>query len=106
MDDKKPPNPNGKKGGEKHQNKTSETAAKIEAKDLIAKKELEVDTPQGKKTKRYVDVAALDLDRKVVELYQVGKTNKNGTPVKREQEAIADIEAVLKMKVQFLDYNE
>jgi hypothetical protein len=37
----------------------------------------------------------------MVEIHQVGRTNKNGTPVSRERKAIADIEKATGMKVIF-----
>jgi hypothetical protein len=35
---------------------------------------------------------------------QVGKVDKEGNPVKREQEAIEDIEAHTNLSVKFLNY--
>jgi len=37
-------------------------------------------------------------------IVQIGKTNKNGEPVKREKEAIKDIEKATGVKVEFYDY--
>lgn len=63
-----------------------------------------------KKT-RIVDVGALLIKRvkdvitlKWLKIAQIGKTDKNGNPVKREQEAIEEIEAASGIKVQFYDY--
>ncbi len=39
-----------------------------------------------------------------LKIIQVGKTNQDGTPVKREQEAIEDIEEHTDIKVTFIDY--
>jgi hypothetical protein len=38
----------------------------------------------------------------LIEIYQVGRTNKNGTPVKRERKAMADIENATNIKVIFI----
>jgi hypothetical protein len=103
--EKKIPNPFGKKGSLKHQEKTQEIADEIERNNLVPKRELEIVTPAGKKKKRFVDVAALDLKKSVVALYQVGKTKKNGSPVKREAEAIEDIETAVNLKVNFCNFN-
>jgi hypothetical protein len=37
-------------------------------------------------------------------IIQVGRTNSSGKPIKREQEAIKDIEKATGIKVEFYDY--
>jgi hypothetical protein len=37
---------------------------------------------------------------------QIGKADKNGKPVKREQEAIEDIEKHTNLKVKFVNYED
>jgi hypothetical protein len=81
---KKVPNPNGRKGGELHQKKTKEIK-------------------DGKS--RFADIVAINSDGDIEEIYQVGKQNKNGKPVKRERDAMDDIEKMSGMKVIFRPYN-
>ena len=45
----------------------------------------------GEKNKRFADIIAKYRYNMIKEIYQVGKINKNGTPVKREVRAINDI---------------
>ncbi len=100
---KKIPNPNGKKGGEKHQKGIREVAKNIEDKDLEAIREKYFKNPDGKS--RYADVVAFNKTGDIEEIHQVGKQNKNGTPVKRERDAMADIEKLSNKKVNFHPYN-
>lgn len=102
-DKKKVPNPYGKKGGKKHQNRIDEIEKGIDNKGLIPDKEHAVEIKNGKK--RYVDIAGLNQDGDIEELHQVGKQNKNGTPVSRERKAIKDIEKATGKKVFFHPYN-
>ena len=103
---KKTPNPNGKKGGEQHQEKVQEIVDDLLENDFTTQKEFYVKTPIGKKRGRFVDVAGFKLPTNESKLVQVGKTNKNGKPVKREQEAIQDIEQATGLKVDFEDYKK
>ncbi|CAA9203029.1 hypothetical protein FLACOL7796_04575 [Flavobacterium collinsii] len=86
---KKVPNPNGKNGGQKHQEKINEYGKKLEQKGYEVTKERRVNTEGGHKNTRYTDITA-KKDGKTVNV-QVGKQNKNGTPVARERRAIEDI---------------
>lgn len=75
--------------------------------DIEVGKEVPVFTPNSKTHKqRIIDVAAygINLPTRYVKAVQVGKTNKDGTPVKREQEAIEDIETHTGIQVVFVDY--
>ena len=102
---KKIPNPNGKKGGEAHQNvinniKASRTNGTIEY-------EVKCNTPKGDKKYRYAD-AVERVDGEIVNIYQVGKVSKNGLPVSRESKAIADIMEAPDYNgapINFLPYN-
>jgi len=104
-------NKNGKKGSEKHQdvqNKELEKAKK-EYKGKKVKTEVVVPTPNGLRENRVADVGVYSWIRnmfhmKFHKIIQIGKTNKDGTPVKREQKAIEDIEAHTGIKVTFIDY--
>jgi len=105
MENKKVPNPWGKKGSPEHQNAVTAIENEIFANDMLPITEYEVLTPAGKKTKRFVDVAAIDRQSlELIELYQTGLTNKNGEPIKRERDAIEDIENAKGIKVIFRPY--
>jgi RHS repeat-associated protein len=105
--DKKVPNPNGKKGGPEHQQKTEEVVKDMQDRGLETETEKKVNTPDGEKSYRYVDAVGKDPETgEVVEQHQVGKENKNGTPVAREQRAKKDIEDATKTPVQFHPYNK
>lgn len=85
---KKINNPDGKKGGEKHRAKIKEVAENTEKRGFIVQFEFFVEVVKGIKN-RFVDIAAFDKKtRKLAELHQIGVCNKNGTPVKRERNAI------------------
>jgi hypothetical protein len=88
---KNPPNPNGKRGGALHQELIKKVREMIQNRGNKSRAEQRVDTPDGKKKSRYVDEAELDKDDNVVRYHQVGKQNKDGTPVKRERDAMDDI---------------
>ena len=85
---KKVPNPNGKKGGAAHQS----TIASIQPSRTggTMNYEKRFVTPNGSKGCRYADAVDVVVG-KVVAIHQVGKVNKNGTPVIRESQAIEDI---------------
>ena len=82
------PNPNGKKGGTAHQN-TINSIEKTNANGKI-QYERKYDTPNGYKQRRYADAVEI-VDGEVTKIHQVGKVNKNGTPIMRESKAIDDI---------------
>ena len=85
---KKVPNPYGKKGGPLHQNKINSIKPTQAAGEINY--EFRYDTPGGIKNYRYADAVEM-VDGKITKIHQVGKLNKNGTPVIRESKAIADI---------------
>lgn len=106
-------NLNGKKGSKKHQDvQESEFQKTIEeykeVSEILVKTEVPVQTFNGKKMLRVVDVAAYSTNNEnhvdYHKIVQVGKTDKNGEPVKREKEAIEDIEKHAHIKVTFVDY--
>lgn len=99
-------NPNGKKGGDAHQ----ATVGNIEPMSNGGRieKEVKFDTPGGYKNYRFADAVEIDSEGEVIRIYQVGKMNKNGTPVKRERLAIEDImnsDDYSGVKIYFLPYN-
>lgn len=70
-------------------------------------KEHRVPTPGGKKGHRDVDVVGVEpRTGKVVEMHQVGKQNKNGSPVKRERDAMDDVEGAEGMRPEFHPYDK
>ena len=106
MSKKKVPNPNGKKGGEAHQNKTDEVEKKIIQRKLNPVREIYKRKTDKNGKSRYIDIGAEDKKTgDLVEAHQIGKQNKNGTPVKRERDAMEDIEKLSGIKVTFHPYN-
>ncbi len=106
-------NPNGKKGSQKHQEVQDAEYEKTQAeysecKDVKVKKEIPISTPNGKKTSRVADIAAFSREKPLefFKVIQIGKVDKHGNPVKREQEAIEDIEAHTNIKVKFVNYED
>jgi len=90
-------NPNGKKGGIPHQNKTADVLKDLEKKsgyEIVT--EYKILTPRGKKPFRVVDIAVIK-NGKLVAVHQIGKTLKDGLkPVARERAALKDLREVLK----------
>ena len=106
-------NPNGKKGSQKHQDvqNTEFDKTKDEYSDrpeVKIQKEIPISTPNGKKTSRIADIAAFSTEKPLefFKVVQIGKIGKDGKPVKREQEAIEDIEAHTNLKVKFVNYDD
>ncbi len=97
---KKVPNPYGKKGKQDHQDKIKEIIEEVDSRELIPDTESEIKLENGKK--RFADVVGKDEETDdIIEIHQVGRTNKNGTPVKRERDAMQDIEKAKGIKVIF-----
>lgn len=100
-------NPNGKKGGNAHQQKTQDVINNIASRNTngsrnFAKNKIDnydtenmfmIDAPGYKpyKPKRFADVVEYGASGDVIGIYQIGKVSKNGLPVSRESKAIADI---------------
>jgi hypothetical protein len=104
------PNPYGKKGGPKHQEKIKAQKDELETlgyKEITS--EFKVDTPNGEKSRRFVDLVGTKVDgagnvERVY--YQIGKVTPKGVPVGREQKAIRDlIEASGETIIKFIPYN-
>jgi len=99
------PNPNGKKGSEAHQAGVNKAEKELKESGYTqTQREVEVKTPKGEKGKRYVDVRGTNSKGETKDI-QVGKQNKNGTPVKRERKAMDDIEESYGQRPDFLPYN-
>jgi hypothetical protein len=104
---KTPPSPNGRKGGEQHQAQVKEVAQDVEARGLQPKIEHMVETPEGSKSKRFVDVVGIDKKTaEVKEMHQVGRQTKKGQPVAREREAMDDIQKAEGKRPEFHPYNK
>ena len=108
------PNPDGRKGCQEHQNAINEQVKRMEeSKEYVdIKREYRIGTEGGYKNSRSVDVAGIRKDGSV-DIYQVGVTNKTGSPntyegaVARERKAIDDIinyGNVIINKVGFITY--
>ena len=104
-------NPNGRNGGDAHQQKTKELIAELEAKGLSVDTEVMFgnyqDGYKGHKSKRFADVFAY-LNDEIVGIFQIGKVNQNGLPVSRESKAIEDIMNSLNYNgapITFIPYN-
>lgn len=104
---KSPPNPYGKLGGPQHQAEVAKVTDDVADRGLIAESEFRINTPIGEKTKRFADVVGKDPETgRVKEIHQIGKQTKSGQPVKREREAMRDIEQSKDIPVQFHPYNK
>ncbi|HYO60074.1 hypothetical protein [Archangium sp.] len=83
-----------------------EVTADVEARGLKAEREHMVKTPEGAKSKRFVDVAGINESTdKVEEMHQVGRQTKDGQPVAREKKAMDDIEKTTGKRPKFHPYN-
>ncbi len=102
MPEKKVPNPNGKKGGEKHQQKVKEVFADVRKRGFKAKLEhfLKLISGQG----RFMDVAEIDNGTEIM-YHQIGKQTKKGLPVKRERDVIEEVENDKNIPITFHPYN-
>jgi hypothetical protein len=99
------PNPNGRKGSKEHQAKVKEVAEDVKARGLKPEEEHMVKTPEGAKSKRFVDVAGVnESTQKVEEMHQVGRQTKSGQPVAREKDAMDDIQKATGKRPQFHPY--
>lgn len=96
-------NPYGKTGGPAHQAAIAETKRDLQKEGYIVTTEAFVPIPEGgHKSVRYADILA---SKKEEALYvQVGRKNKNGTPVSRERKALEDLKRA-KKNVRFIPYN-
>ncbi|OCA77103.1 hypothetical protein BBI01_01175 [Chryseobacterium artocarpi] len=103
----KVPNPYGKNGGPLHQQKIKDVETELTAEGFTKiEKEVKVPTPDGSKSKRFIDVQGTNPKTGEVRQVQVGKQNKNGTPVSRERKALDDIEQATGTRPEFVPYNK
>jgi hypothetical protein len=100
------PNPYGSKGGPAHQGKVEEVERGMKERGLKTEREFKVDTPQGEKGSRRVDVVGKNPETGAVEeMHQVGRATKGGEPVARERRALHDIERATGTRPKFTPYN-
>lgn len=100
------PNPDGRRGGQAHRNTVNEAIKRLKA-DGFKKvtTEVTVRTPSGEKSRRAVDVRGNNPTTGEYKDVQVGRQNKNGTPVARERRALDDIEKATGKRPEFIPYN-
>ncbi len=100
-------NSNGKKRCQAHQDKIKNIKDELSKnidEGLEVVTEFRVDTPNGLKSSRYVDVA-VTKNKELVKGYQVGVSTKSGIPVSRERKAMKDIaEALGEEIIEFIKY--
>ena len=102
---KNPPNPYGKKGGPAHQAVINKLEREFQENGYTVTKEVFVPIPEGgNKSTRFIDLQGKKVGESTVNI-QVGKMNKNGTPVSRERKAIDDLNKAGK-DVEFIPYNK
>ena len=66
-----------------------------------------VQTPQGSRSKRFVDVAGVEPSTGTVEeMHQVGRQTKDGQPVARERKALDDIQEATGDRPKFHPYTD
>lgn len=102
----RPPNPGGRRGSPKHRGRVVERADELEAEGYTIEAggrlpEQAVQTPNGQ---RFPDITARDANGKL-RYEQIGRTNKDGTPVARERRNMDDIEAGTGTRPHFTPYN-
>jgi len=105
-------NPNGKKGSDAHQEVQEEEFYKLlleydDFPNIDVEMEVAIATPKGIKKFRLADAVAYEVMAnwiKYHKIIQVGKTDKNGEPIKREKEVIKDFEQHTGTKVTFVGY--
>ena len=99
---KKTPNPHGRLGGPAHRREVQKASEDMRTRQLNPITEFFIRLKTGKR--RFIDLVGLDQNDEVKELVQVGKTTQSGIPIKREREAISDIEEHTGLKVRFISY--
>ena len=103
----KVPNPYGKTGGPAHQAAIKEAEGELkEAGFTSIKKEVMVKTPDGTKSKRFIDIEGTNPKTGEVKQIQVGKQTQKGNPISRERKALDDIEGATGVRPEFKPYNK
>jgi len=96
-EDQEPPNPNGSRGGQEHQDKTRERIEDLKGQGLIHvgggdKPEETVPTPGGEKGSRRPDITMEDPATGSRYRENVGRQTQGGDPVAREKRSQQDIQ--------------
>jgi hypothetical protein len=105
-----PPNPYGKHGSPRHQAHVEDEVRTMQTTyagnpDVEVRTELRVVGQDGKV--RYIDAQAVDrASGDIVDQVQVGRTNKNGTPVIRERRAMEDIDPATGFDTRYRAYDQ
>ena len=101
------PNPNGKNGGPDHQAKVNESEQELKDQGYSeTSREVHVKTPGGNKSSRFIDVQGKNPNTGDVKQVQVGKQNKDGSPVSRERKALDDVQNATGKRPDFKPYNQ
>jgi hypothetical protein len=95
----------GRLGGPAHRAAIGRISQLLEESGYSVTQEKYIPTENGAKGYRFADVYGKNDSTGEVRLYQVGRTNANGTPVSREVQAMDDIEGATGIRPQFIDYN-
>lgn len=95
----------GRLGGPAHRAAIGRISRLLEESGYSVSQEKYIPTPNGAKGYRFADVYGKNDSTGEVRMYQVGRTNANGTPVSREVQAMDDIEGSTGIRPQFIDYN-
>lgn len=88
------PNPNGRKGGAAHQAEVKwvEDDVRNRGFETIREFPVRIEKPDGTRTYRYIDVAAIDKQsNRPVEFHQVGRLTASGQPVSREWRVFSEL---------------
>ena len=97
-------NPWGKLGGPRHRQSVQQLAKLLRQDGYDdVQTEVKVETPNGAKSYRYVDVVGVKTRTGETKMYQVGDQNKDGSPIAREKSALDDIEKATGIRPQFED---
>jgi hypothetical protein len=93
----------GKLGGPLHRAGVERVAQSLEEDGFQVQREVQIKTPNGAKSSRWVDVVGTKNGQ--TKMVQIGKQNLSGTPVAREVQALDDIEAATGIRPIFVPYN-
>jgi len=95
----------GRLGGPAHRAAIGRISRILEEDGYSVTQEKYIPTENGAKGYRFADVYGKNNSTGEVRMYQVGRTNANGTPVSREVQAMDDIQGATGIRPQFIDYN-
>jgi RHS repeat-associated protein len=93
----------GKLGGPAHRAEIARQEKALKEQGYTVRREVNIKTPNGAKSSRWADLEGTKDGETVY--VQVGRQNKNGTPVAREVQAMEDIEGATDIRPRFAPYN-